>query len=212
MSVSVLFSYILLGLTLAAPIGPVNAARIDKGIKNGFTHSWVVGVGSMLADAIFMLLVYFGVGQFLDAPIVQTFLWLFGAFILCYSGVEAMMKANQVTLNHSRKKDSLFSCLFTGFIMSISNPLSMLFWLGIYGSVLAKTATTTETGDLLIYSCMIFVGLTIWDLFIAGISSGSRRFLSARLLKAIAVLSGLSLVGFGVYFGFHGVEILLKGR
>ena len=49
-SVTILLSYILLGFTLAAPIGPVNSARIDKGIKNGFWHAWIVGFGSMLAD------------------------------------------------------------------------------------------------------------------------------------------------------------------
>ncbi|HYK75087.1 MAG TPA: amino acid transporter, partial [Pseudoneobacillus sp.] len=32
MNVNILLSYIILGLTLAAPIGPVNSSRIDKGI------------------------------------------------------------------------------------------------------------------------------------------------------------------------------------
>jgi threonine/homoserine/homoserine lactone efflux protein len=58
LSISILVSYIILGFTLAAPIGPVNSARLDKGIKNGFWHAWVVGAGSMVADGFFMLLVY----------------------------------------------------------------------------------------------------------------------------------------------------------
>jgi threonine/homoserine/homoserine lactone efflux protein len=52
LSISILVSYILLGLSLAAPIGPVNSARLDKGIKNGFWHAWIVGAGSMIADAL----------------------------------------------------------------------------------------------------------------------------------------------------------------
>ncbi|KKK38486.1 hypothetical protein WQ57_07715 [Mesobacillus campisalis] len=47
-SVQLLASYIVLGITLAAPIGPVNSARLEKGIKNGFWHAWVVGTGSMI--------------------------------------------------------------------------------------------------------------------------------------------------------------------
>ena len=62
LSISILVSYIILGFTLAAPIGPVNSARLDKGIKNGFWHAWVVGTGSMVADGFFMLLVYLGYG------------------------------------------------------------------------------------------------------------------------------------------------------
>jgi threonine/homoserine/homoserine lactone efflux protein len=42
LSMSLLAGYVFLGLTLAAPIGPVNSARIDKGIKNGFWHAWMV--------------------------------------------------------------------------------------------------------------------------------------------------------------------------
>ncbi|HWO75106.1 MAG TPA: LysE family transporter [Bacillus sp. (in: firmicutes)] len=210
MSVSVFVSYIILGLTLAAPIGPVNSVRLDKGIKNGFWHAWVVGIGSMIADGIFMLTVYLGVVHFLDSPPVQTFLWLFGGFVLIYSGIESILGANNFSLNNNRQKDSLLKCFFTGFIMSISSPLSILFWLGIYGSVLAKTAVTYGTHELLLYSSMIFLGLTLWDLFVAGLTSGFRRFLTANSLMVISKLSGLSLVGFGVYFGYEGIQSLLK--
>ena len=46
MNMNIFFSYIILGLSLAAPIGPVNAAQLDHGIKNGFLHSWFVGLGA----------------------------------------------------------------------------------------------------------------------------------------------------------------------
>jgi threonine/homoserine/homoserine lactone efflux protein len=209
LSVSILFSYIFLGLTLAAPIGPVNSARLDKGIKNGFWHAWIVGFGSMIADAIFMLVVFLGLVRFLDIPIVQIFLWLFGGFILLYSGIESILKANIISLNYSRQKESLWKCFFTGFIMSITSPLSILFWLGIYGSVLAKTASTYGHGLLLVYSSMIFLGLTFWDLFVASLTTGFRKYLNHKSLMAISIISGSSLVGFGLYFGYQGIKALL---
>ncbi|MFD0049017.1 LysE family transporter [Actinomycetes bacterium NPDC127524] len=208
MSFSILISYILLGLTLAAPIGPVNSARLDKGIKNGFWHAWFVGAGSMVADAFFMLLVYLGMVQFLAIPIVQIFLWLFGGFILIYTGTESIFKANSITLSLSRKKEPIFKCFLTGFIMSITSPLSILFWLGIYGSVLAKTAQVNGNGKLLIYISMIFAGLTLWDIFVAALTTGFRKFLNTTSLKAISIISGISLIGFGVYFGFQGIAAL----
>jgi threonine/homoserine/homoserine lactone efflux protein len=208
-SIPILASYIILGFTLAAPIGPVNSARLDMGIKNGFWHAWVVGVGSMIADAIFMLMVYLGMVQFLGIPIVQIFLWLFGGFILIYSGVESIKGANSINLNYRREKDSLFKCFMTGFIMSITSPLSILFWLGIYGSVLAKTAQTNGTEQLLIYSSMIFLGLTFWDLFVAGLTTGFRRLLNVKSLIAISIVSGISLIAFGAYFGYQGIMALL---
>ncbi|MEK4147733.1 LysE family transporter [Robertmurraya sp. FSL W8-0741] len=209
LSISLLFSYILLGFTLAAPIGPVNSARLDKGIKNGFWHAWIVGAGSMIADGIFMLIVYLGMVNFLEIPIVQIFLWLFGGFILLYSGIEGIINAGVVSLDNRNGKDSLGKCFLTGFIMSITSPLSILFWLGIYGSVLAKTAQMNGPGSLLLYSSMIFLGLTLWDLLIASLTTGLRTFLNSYILKFISIISGLSLIGFGLYFVYEGIiEIL----
>lgn len=210
LNIQLLLSYIALGLTLAAPIGPVNSVRLDKGIKNGFWHAWIVGFGSMLADALFMLLIYIGLVNFLNIPVVQIFLWLFGAIILTYSGVESIMSAKNVSLSYySRRKDSLLRSFLVGFLMSITSPLSILFWLGIYGSILAKTVTAYGTSHLLLYSSMIFVGLMLWDLFVASLTTGLRRYLNEGMLMVISVISGASLVGFGIYFGIKGIQALL---
>ena len=211
LNVQVLLSYVLLGLTLAAPIGPVNSARLDKGVRNGFWHAWVVGAGSMLADAAFMVVIYLGLHKFLNVPIIQIFLWLFGGFVLIYCGVESVLKVNKLKplSSGSRRKDSLLSCFLLGFFMSITSPLSILFWLGIYGSILAKTATTIGTSHLLIYSSMIFLGLILWDICVAGLTTGLRRFLNERMLTIISVISGISLIGFGGYFGLQGILALI---
>ena len=210
MKIGVLISYIFLGLTLAAPIGPVNSARLDKGIKNGFWHAWIVGAGAIVADACFMILVFLGFVRFLNVPLVQVFLWLFGGFVLIYTGVEAMVTANKFIFDYSRKRDSLVSCFLTGFFMSITSPLSILFWLGIYGSVLAKTAANSATSMLIIYSGMIFLGITFWDIFIATLTTGFKRFLNNKILIMISIISGLSLILFGAYFGWQGIKALLN--
>lgn len=204
----VLISYLCLGLTLAAPIGPVNSARLDKGLKNGFWHAWVVGLGAIIADACFMLAVYLGFVKFLNIPVVQIFLWLFGGFVLIYTGIEAMLTSNKLTFDYSRNKDSLITCLLTGFFITITSPLSILFWIGIYGSVLAKAVNQYNLSLLLAYSSMIFLGLTCWDLLIATLTMGFKRFLNIKVLSVISSLSGLSLIIFGLYFGGQGIKAL----
>src|SRR3954452_24389400 len=162
----------------------------------------------MIADGFFMLMVYLGMVHFLEVPIIQIFLWLFGGFILIYSGVEGIIGVNSLTLNESRGKDSLFKCFLIGFVMSITSPLSILFWLGIYGSVLAKTAQTNGTDSLIIYSSMIVLGLTFWDIFVAALTTSFRKLLTIRSLIVISIISGVSLIGFGLYFGYQGVNAL----
>lgn len=205
---NVFLSYLLLGLSLAAPIGPINAAQIDRGIRYGFMHSWLIGVGAVVADGVYMLVVYIGVVQFLETAFMQTFLWFFGCFVLMYTGIETFMKAGKIDIEYSREKDPLIKSFFSGFFMSISNPLTILFWLGIYGSVLAKTAATYESSQLVFYSSAIFIGLLVWDITMAGVASSFRNFLNSHLLFVISLLSGLSLIGFGIYFGLQAFKAL----
>jgi threonine/homoserine/homoserine lactone efflux protein len=205
---NVFLSYILLGLSLAAPIGPIHAAQIDRGIRNGFLHSWLIGVGAVVADAVYLLIVYIGVIQFIETALMQTFLWFFGCFVLMYTGIETFMNAGKIHLEYTRGVEPLVKSFFSGFLLSISNPLTLLFWLGIYGSVLAKTAATSESSQLILYSSAIFIGLLLWDTTMAGVASSFRKYVTSRFLAVISFLSGLSLIGFGIYFGIQAFNTL----
>lgn len=209
---SIFLGYIFLGLSLAAPIGPVNAAQLDRGIKNGFFHAWLVGLGATVADALYMLLVFLGVVHFLEVPFIQTFLWLFGFFVLVYTGFESLHSAKSIkqVANVRTAKESHLKSFMSGFFMSLFNPLTILFWLGIFGSIMAKAMTSYGLNQLVMYSIAIFIGITIWDLTMAGLASTLRKYLTTRLLTAISVISGLSLIGFGIYFGFQAFILLFS--
>lgn len=200
-----MLSYIFLGLSLAAPIGPVNAAQLNKGLQSGFLHAWMLGLGSMSADIIYMIAVYVGLAQILEEPIVKTFLWLFGGFVLIYTGVESIFQSDHVLFRQKKEKESVFRSFLTGFFMSLSNPLTIVFWLGVYGSVLAQSAHHYDTIQLLFYSSCIILGLFIWDITMATMSSIFKNYLSFKFLKLISKVSALSLIIFGIYFGYRGV-------
>ncbi|PLT35654.1 LysE family translocator [Bacillus sp. V5-8f] len=205
----ILIGYIFLGLSLAAPIGPINAAQLDRGIKNGFWNAWVLGLGAALADGIYMILVYLGVVHFLETPFMKTFLWLFGFFVLTYTGIESIVSAGKIATNERRNKESLLKSFISGFFMSISNPLTILFWLGIFGSVLANASSIYDFDHLLLFSGAIFLGIFIWDFSMAFMASTARKFLTPTILKIISIISGLSLIGFGIYFGIEAVKVFL---
>ena len=59
-----------------------------------------------------------------------------------------------------------------------------------------------------LYSCAIMAGLLLWDVLMAILASMFRRVLTQRLVSAISVISGISLIGFGLYFGYEAYRIL----
>ncbi|OMP66362.1 LysE family transporter [Domibacillus epiphyticus] len=204
-----ILTYVFLGVSLAAPVGPVNAGQIDTGIKNGFFHAWIFGIGALTADAAYMAMVYLGVAQFIDSPFMKTLLWSFGCFVLTYTGVESLITAHKIEVKVKKGKAiPLKRSFLSGFLMSLLNPLTVLFWLGIYGSVLAETAESLTDNQLFLYSAAIIAGILCWDLLMAALSSVARRFLSSALLKMISIISSLSMFGFGIYFGIQAFRTL----
>ena len=82
-----IFTYILLGVSMAAPIGPVKTVLLNTGLKNGFFHAWFFSLGSLTTDIMYMFIVYFGVGQFIESPLLKIILMvvrLFCTFIYGY--------------------------------------------------------------------------------------------------------------------------------
>ena len=139
---------------------------------------------------------------------MQTFLWLFGFFVLVYTGFESIVKAGDSQTTRNRKNAPLYKSFLTGFVMSLFNPLSILFWLGIYGSVLTTTVKQYGTEQVLIYSSAIFIGIFLWDVTMATISSIFKKYFAEKFLKLLSIISGLFLIIFGVYFGYQGIKAL----
>ena len=206
----IFLSYVFLGLSLSAPMGPINAAQLEKGIRSGFFHAWILGIGALLADVIYMALIYLGVIHFLEKDIIKLFLWSFGAFVLIYTGIESVKNANQISISNTRNDDSIIKSFFSGFFMSLSNPLTILFWLGIFGSILAKAASSYNKEQLLLYSFGTILGIFIRDITMASTSSIFRKILNTRILSLITVISGISLIIYGLYFGFQTYQIIFQ--
>ena len=204
------FTYMFFGISMAATIGPVKSVLINTGLKSGFFHAWFFSLGALATDIVYMFIVYFGVGQFIDSVALKVFLWSFGCLVLVYTGIENLLTLNKIEMNlktgiRNRYRKSILS----GFLMSWLNPLTILFWLGIYGSILAKTAGVSTGYQIIINSIAILLGITLVDFIYAFLSSVARKLLTLRLLIIVTIISSLIMIGFGIYFGMHAYQEFL---
>lgn len=204
-----IFPYFLLGVSLAAPIGPVKATLLNLGIKNGFFHAWFFSLGAIATDIAYMLMVYLGIGRFIEYPVIKSILWSFGCFVLLYTGIENLLTLHKVKLDANFKKIVRLRYSFlSGFLMALLNPLTILFWLGIYGSVLVGGSEKLGEIEIALYSLFILLGIILVDFVMATISSGSRKILSSKFLSTISIISSLSMIGFGIHFGIQAYHSL----
>jgi len=81
---------IILRISLAAPVGPVNVEVIKRGLKHGFFPAFLLSLDAASADTTYLLLIYFGLSNFINIPVVKTSIWIFGAIVLLYLGYQSI--------------------------------------------------------------------------------------------------------------------------
>ena len=85
----IFLSYVFLGLSLSAPMGYINAAQLEKGIRSGFSclDPWY---RSLTCRCYLHGTYLFRGNSFPRKDIIKLFLWSFGAFVLIYTGIESL--------------------------------------------------------------------------------------------------------------------------
>jgi threonine/homoserine/homoserine lactone efflux protein len=204
-----LLQNVLLGLTLAAPIGPVNLEIIKRGLNSGFKQAFLTGVGAMSADATYLTLIFFGLTSFLNVTWIKIVLGIGGSFMLIYLGYASIKNFfNESAVAKTEKRSLLQSSFTTGYVLAISSPMTVVWWTGVFGALLASQ-TDTPNNLFAFLSCFsILLGCFVWVFFLAVALHWGKKFVNEIIMKSISLTAGIVLIGFGLYF-LHQVCLLM---
>lgn len=201
---------ILLGIALAAPIGPAGIAVINNGLNFGFMFAFLTGVGITLADATYLMVVFFGLSSFIEIPIVKIILWTLGAIVLIYLGSQSISGALRGIDFEETEKSMDKNPLLSGYIINISNPIAVVFWVGIFSSMIDHSENKSKL-VVLLFSSTILIGIFLWHFTMSILSNWGKRFLNEMTAKYISLAAGIALVLFGINFA-HNVVTLISGN
>lgn len=202
-------SYLIVGFTIALPVGAMTVEMTKQGLKNGFIHGWAVGLGGMTIDAALIIALYFGLASFLALPFVQLSLWIVGAAFLFYLAYDSIKNADQgISLVGEKPNQSFWRTYKNGILVAIS-PGNLVFWVSVFGAVLAKSYSVHEFGFA---GLGILTGIVLHDVGLLAIVSISRRAMSRKVIRNVSIVAGILLIGFALYFLYEfilGIRNLL---
>lgn len=202
---------ILLGLTLAAPIGPVNLEMIKRGLNSGFKQAFLTGVGASSADTTYLIVIYFGLTAFLNLAFMKIILGFGGSIILIYLGIMSSREFFCREEKGVRKRTLFKNSFLTGYVLAISSPMTIVWWTGVFGALLA-TQTHTVTRLSAFFFCMsILTGCFLWAFCLALALHFGKKYVNKKTTGVISLIAGLFLVGFGAYFGYQAINSLIYG-
>jgi len=202
-----LFTGIIMGFALAAPIGPVNIETIKRGFKSGLWSSVVFGAGAIMGDVIYCCLLLLGLVPFLAGiPGLQKVLWGAGALVMAYlgwEGIKDFRRQKEIELDESRETGKQVNGFALGIAMAVINPYALMWYITAGG---AYVSTGVGNGGLMggIVSIASFLlGVSIWLFLLVFSIHWARKLVTPAVMGMISGLSGLALWGFAVWFAMN---------
>ncbi|MEL7035516.1 MAG: LysE family transporter [Cyanobacteria bacterium J06592_8] len=199
---SFLLKGLLVGFSIAAPVGPIGVLCIRRSLTYGRITGFVSGLGAATADAVYGCIAGFGLSLISNFLVnQQVFFKILGGLFLCYLGLKTFLEKPATEPTTSTQIAGVFASTF---ILTLTNPMTILSFLAIFAGL--GLAAATNYLDAIILVVGVFLGSASWWLLLASGVSLFREKFSTQILKVVNRISGIIILAFGLIAVFTGVK------
>jgi threonine/homoserine/homoserine lactone efflux protein len=188
---------VLMGLAVAAPVGPIGLLCIQRTLQDGRVHGLVTGLGAATADAFYGFVAAFGL-TFISSFFLQQQQWiaLIGGLYLCFLGLR-ILRSTPPEIAVKSEHGGLLQAYSSTFLLTLTNPVTILSFVAIFaGMGLAQSGDGYLEATLLVLG--VFCGSAAWWVLLSGGVSLIRGRFNARAMVWVNRLSGAIIITFGV--------------
>lgn len=155
------------GLILQVAIGPVFFYILSLAFTRSLPDAYAAICAAVLVDYLYITLAILGVGKALENQRIKTALGLAGAVILVVFGWLMVQDPGNGGLGFqaSPGTSNLFTSFLSTFLLTISSPLTIIFWTGVFASKALERGYSRK--DLVPFgiaaglATLIFMGISI---------------------------------------------------
>ncbi len=193
---------ILIGVLVAAPVGPVNVLCIQRAIERGFWGGLAAGLGAMLGDGLIALFASLGVGAISGAiEYHRQTIQIVGGLALIAFGIKLYVAPPRLAAIQSEGDDASSLRDYAWdipktFFPTITNPGAVLGLFAIFGGVSTFVEVHSHI-DALTMVASIMAGSFMWWLALSHLIGRLRHRFSTRHLAYTNRVAGALLIGFG---------------
>lgn len=200
MDISFLVRGLLIGLSVAAVVGPMSVLCMQRTMRRGFLYGLFSGLGIATADACYGCIAAFGL------TVIATFLvheqvWirLVGGLFLLYLGIRSLLSrpAKQAAETKGVYAMNFLSAYLSTFLLTLTNPLTILSFAAIFAGLGVGSGKSTILTAILVVGG-VFLGSSLWWLLLTGGISVLRQRFTESWLLWIHRLSGALIALFGI--------------
>lgn len=186
---------LIVGLSIAAPVGPIGVLCIRRTLSEGIRVGFLTGLGAATADAVYGFVAGFGLLAVSNVLVgQQNWLRLVGGLFLCCLGMRNFLAEppeNRVPV----RRQGLVGAYGSTFFLTLTNPMTIVAFSAVFAGLGVTRADQFSAGVLVLG---VFAGSTLWWCVLSGSVNLFRRSLTPSQLRWVNRISGSVVVGFGM--------------
>lgn len=193
----------ILGLGASIPLGPINILIMNEALRS-YKKAVAIGFGAMSADITYLILIFYGITNYLQEALFLNILSLVGGCFLFFLSFLIFKGRNkQIEQEKVLQESGIFLKYIKGYILTLINPLTILFWLSV-----TTYSTTTESISMTFFG--MIMAITLWIILMPYAIYTKRSLISHRAASIIAIVSSLIILLFALSLFFKGFTLLLS--
>ena len=193
---SLFLQSLLIGLSIAAPVGPIGLLTIQRTLQLGQAAGLATGLGAAVADAAYGAVGAFGVSAMINALTAARLpLAIGGGLFLLWMAWSIWRAPVAERAAEASGGSDLLRCFAGTFVLTLSNPATILSFIAVFG-VMAGRAAVASPGVMI---AGVLIGSALWWLLLSTVVGRLRERFDARWRRRVNVASALVLAGFAAW-------------
>ncbi len=187
---------LLVGLSIAAPVGPIGLLVIQRTLQRGSLVGLATGLGAAAADALYGAVGAFGVSWLIDALVgARVPLAVFGGAFLLWLAWRTWRAVPPDQAAQARGGAGLASYFAGTFVLTLSNPATIFSFIAVFGTLGARLAN----GSPWTMIAGVALGSALWWLLLSALVGRLRSRFDRRAQLWVNRVSALLLAGFALW-------------
>ena len=188
-----LIKAMILGFSLAAPVGPIGLLVISRTIRKGRLYGFISGLGATFADGVYGCIAGFGFGAIITFLINHSnVIKPVGCVIMCLIGIKTFLSKTHFQQIKAKDAKNLIGAFTSVFFLTLSNPITIVFFIALFSGLGLHIGDSYFSIFTLIIG--VLVGSAAWWLILSSVTSVVRHKINEKTIGVINKISGTALI------------------